>query len=125
MRITTIDTPEAVATAAVGKGSASSDIVKLTVWEAPVLPAKSLAYKVKLCGPMGNSVRVQFPVIVMLSFPSKLYDTSEVSSLTVKFNGVFIAVYVAFSINRRFIVGGVESSGIVEPNVVVFESIVK
>jgi hypothetical protein len=84
-----------------------------------VLPVRSLAYKVKLCGPMDNSVRVLFPVIVTLSCPSMLDDNCKVSSLTVKVNGIFVVLYVLLSIDRRFIVGGVES------NVLAFESTAK
>jgi hypothetical protein len=67
---TVIVTKEAVATN-VGKGTGGSAIVKNTVSEFPVLPFVSVTKTVTLCSPYDKSLNVVFPLIVMLSCPSK------------------------------------------------------
>jgi hypothetical protein len=83
--------------------------VKNTVFEVPMLPAKSQAYAVMLCFPSAKPARVVFPPIETFSFPSKLYAILEVGSSTAKFNGISRLSNIMFSNNRTETIGEVRS----------------
>ena len=56
-------TATATATGTIGKGSGKFTL-KYRVFDSAALPAKSATYKVMLCSPLSNPVRVAFPDIV-------------------------------------------------------------
>ena len=85
------DTPEAKATGTVGKGSGAS-ILKDMFSEAPMLPSAYLAYTVRLCAPLGKSVKVMFPATVTLSCPSRLYSIKETGLSMVNVKGTLLAL---------------------------------